>query len=291
MFFRSKSVLEELGVVYDTDGNAYKLYSTNRKLNKSMIDMYQKFNLELRSQVILKKADSEIEPEYAKNIVFDFTKSNESVNKIFINNFLSFPYNIQPIVERSILTKDMVMEIWNNSLYRTEFVESSILVNQDIFSDKEFVDNLQYNQLWIAFTQNKTRTIDKMSKYAETFRVFLEYFFSDYLYAEFIKDMEIKGEWKRLINETIERFFPNIDIISIKEKVRIKIDKDIKEYEQKMIGVNLKRKAIENYLDKMDRDEVLIKDAIIDDLLTEKFDLTSELNLRRKYLDIIYDSF
>ena len=55
MFFRSKSVLEELGVVYDTDGNAYKLYSTNKKLNKSMIDMYQKFNLELRSQVILKK--------------------------------------------------------------------------------------------------------------------------------------------------------------------------------------------------------------------------------------------
>ena len=121
----------------------------------------------------MKLSDSVIDQEYAVKIKFDFSKSDKSVNLIFLEEFIVFPYLIQQLIEKSILSTDMIFTILNSKSMRSESIENSILVYQDIFEDKNFIKSLKYNQLWLVITQNAYRSVEKLKPYKELLKFFL----------------------------------------------------------------------------------------------------------------------
>lgn len=287
MNFFKKEQLTLLGNIYDLDDKIYSLYLSDERMSKYTRNLYEKANICEKRNIVLKLSDSVIDQEHAVKIKFDFRKSDKTVNIIFLEEFIIFPYLIQQLIEKSMLSTDMIFAILNNKSMKSESIENSILVYQDIFEDKHFIKSLKYNQLWLIITQNAHRSVEKLRPYKRIIEVFLDTFFSEYLLEKHLNKEPIYEEWKRLIKSTIELYLPTIDLVSIKEKCIHKISLEINKIYQNIFDLDLQMKSLEGFISQMSSKELDRKDDIIHTLLEVKTELLDKLNLYKEHIENI----
>lgn len=286
LFKRNKEDL--IGNIYDVNGNIYSLYESQEKLNKKYEALYEKMNISPKRNVVLRQGDSLVEQEYAVKIKFDFRESTRKVNIAFLSEFLVFPHLVQQLVERSILTMDMINYIWENDFLKTEFIKNAILAYQDVF-DEDFIRTLKYNQLWIVITHNTHRSIEKLKPYRRVVEVFLEIFFTEYLLQKFLRNEGTYEEWKKLLHDTIKNYLPDLDKELIREKSVSFINEKIKNIELSIFDLDLQRKSIEYYYDHMNDMEKSRKDIILKSVSDKKIELLELVNTYKSYIDVIDD--
>lgn len=287
MSFFKKEQLTLLGNIYDLDGKIYSLHLSDERINKYTKNLYEKANICEKRNIILKLSDSVIDQEYAVKIKFDFSKSDKSVNLIFLEEFIVFPYLIQQLIEKSILSTDMIFTILNSKSMRSESIENSILVYQDIFEDKNFIKSLKYNQLWLVITQNAHRSVEKLKPYKRIIEVFLDTFFSEYLLEKHLNKEPLYEEWKRLIKSTIKLYLPTIDLVAIKERCIHKVSLEINKIQQNIFDLDLQMKSLKSFISQMSSKELDRKDEIMNTLLEMKTELLDKLNLYKEHIENI----
>ncbi len=269
----------DIGILYDTENNEYRLINAFKfnpsKRAREISAVLKADSYETR----LVHGNSEITREYVSKIKFDFTKSNDSVNMIFLKQFLIYASLIKEIAFRSILTKDMINEIWNNPKLNNDIMKGTLLMSQNVLRYKQFVRNLSFNEKWIVFTQNNYRTPHNMSEYKhDIIEHFAEFLFENLTEAMLEQHEEIYTRYKNLMLNTLNTFYPTASVDIVCEKAKSKVIAEIASCNQKLKEKKLELKAYNNTALELDFEEKLIIQKLIEKI-KEKEHMLDEMLL------------
>lgn len=196
-----KEKKEVLATFYDHKGFAYELVNEKKKRFFDKKDnAFQEIKMYQGKELV--------QPWEVHKRKFDLSRSSEKEVIVFIQEYLKSSVNIKSCLQTMLFPFGAVMAIWQGVYSNNQIIKETLLKYQDVLSVPTFVTTLPHKEQWVVLTQNEHRTKEVMEGYTDTFRDMVSDFLQYYLSKENIESHELLyGEWRSLIQNTVDRFF------------------------------------------------------------------------------------